>query len=1181
MVFLGVYRAIYDYAPQGEGELEITEGDLLFVLEKSTDDDWWRAKKKAMSDEEDEPEGLIPNNYVEEAHPIYSAKALYDYTKQTDEELSFAEDAQLDVYDTSDEDWTLVGQNGQYGFAPAIYIEKASESASAAPAAPPMPSRNQVQQPTPEPEDESPPESPARNPAKALASIIAQRTGDAAPAAPPMPSAGPASPPLPSRGQQHPQYTPEESEEEAPLPRLPQRPQSAVQSPASEDFSTPPPPRIQEPPGVMTSPPYNRQVSDHYDDAQPSPAGGYHLYNIHEMVSSMGKNKKMPTTLGLNLARGLISIAPAKARDGPQQEWTADRLTHYSIEGKHVFMELVRPSKSIDFHAGAKDTAQEIVAQLGELAGASRAEGLREVMAASSGGGGGQKRGHMLYEFMAQGDDEVTVAVGDEIIVLDDQKSEEWWMVRRLKNGKEGVVPSSYVEVTGTIPQPEPQQSSYSGINAGRSMVEQNRLEEERATKEAARKHRKMQSEEFDDPGVGAQLPARQSSLAKGEKKQQKRKKDEAPKAKPNQARVRTWTDRSGAFRVDAEFLGLKDHKIHLHKDNGVKIAVPVGKMAIEDIEYVEKVTGVSLEDEKPLSEIKRRNTLRDKERNAKKDTNGISAGPKESDYDWFDFFLACNVNPQICERYAQNFAKDQMGEEILPDVTPALLRTLGLKEGDILRVMKYLDNKFGRANGTPTEGEASGGLFSGPSGALKNNTRKGRPAPAVQTNDVVDADAFKAKSGNESESAAPASAAETPLASAPAPKSSGFDDDAWSVKPVKSPAPQVAQTPKAPSPAPTPTSAAPVPQSAKLTGSMGELSLLSPALEPTPTGITPQAAQQPAPAAQAAPAQPQEQAKPAADPAFFDKLGAPAQQNILSQPTGRQRPMAPALNTTNSMIAPPPRAASAPGFPNQQHSAFAPPQPLSAQRTGFQNPMLTGYQAPPGQSLGALQQQQTMNGNMMSPYQQNGLAPQQTGYMPSPQMTGYYNQQPLQMQPTASPFADPISRPATGFQPTPTTMNQSFTPQNQFASPNAMLPPALTPMRTGFAPSPQQPQQQNGFVPQPTGFQSLQPQQTGFAPFQGASPSFASQQMPPQQLPPQQLPPQQLPPQQYMNGSMQQQVPMQTGFGAAAPLMPQKTGPPPPVRFGTAGGLKPLAPTPTGRRANLSNATPQNPFGF
>jgi hypothetical protein len=65
MGFLGVYRALYDYAPQSEEELAVSEGDLLFVLERG-EDDWWRAKKKAPSEDEPEPEGLIPSNYVEE-----------------------------------------------------------------------------------------------------------------------------------------------------------------------------------------------------------------------------------------------------------------------------------------------------------------------------------------------------------------------------------------------------------------------------------------------------------------------------------------------------------------------------------------------------------------------------------------------------------------------------------------------------------------------------------------------------------------------------------------------------------------------------------------------------------------------------------------------------------------------------------------------------------------------------------------------------------------------------------------------------------------------------------------------------------------------------------------------------------------------------------------------------------
>lgn len=237
--------------------------------------------------------------------------------------------------------------------------------------------------------------------------------------------------------------------------------------------------------------------------------GGFHMYNINEMISIMGKKKKMPTTLGINLKTGLILIAPEHAQDGPSLEWTADKMTHYSREGKHVFLELVRPSKSVDFHAGAKDTAEEIVAALGELAGAVRAEGLREVIMAGS--GRELKKGKMLYDFMAQGEDEVTVADGDEVIILDDTRSEDWWQVRRIKNNKEGVVPSSYVEITGTAPA---QPASMTGVNAGLSSVAQNRLEEERLTKEAVKAARREDGR-GNEVGPGMRLPERSSSLSR------------------------------------------------------------------------------------------------------------------------------------------------------------------------------------------------------------------------------------------------------------------------------------------------------------------------------------------------------------------------------------------------------------------------------------------------------------------------------------------------------------------------------------------------------------------------------------------------------------------------------------------------------------------------------------------
>ncbi|EMC93389.1 hypothetical protein BAUCODRAFT_150723 [Baudoinia panamericana UAMH 10762] len=1240
MVFLDVCRALYDYAPQSDEELEIKEGDLLFVLEKSADDDWWKCKKKATSDEDDEPEGLVPNNYVEKAQPAFQAKALYDYSKQTDEELSFREEARLQVYDDTDPDWTLVGLNGEYGFAPAIYIEKASGNGAAAASAPSAPAAARVLSPPPMQRDLAPPPMPSRstavdepipgeadypdpglgptpspepatnNPAAALAGIIAQRTGGASI------EREVASPPLPSR----PQYTPEESEEDDAPPPMPRRPQS-------QHLSSPPPTqyassRSFEPAGVQPSPPYNRQVSsstyspagftpaeDEFDDTNLRSPGGFRLYNIHEMVSHMGKNKKMPTTLGLNLAKGIIMISPEKTRDGPSQEWTAEKLTHYSIEGKHVFVELVRPSKSIDFHAGAKDTAKEIVQLLGELAGASRAEGFREILDAATKGTGaeGWKKGKMLYEFMAQGEDEVSVAVDDEVIVLDDTKSEEWWMVRRLRNGKEGVVPASYVEITGTVPRGS---EAVTGLNAARSTIEQNRMEEERLAKQAAKNGTSRDS-------TGG-IPERGSSRAHRSSDSNHATKDQSSsRSKPNPARVRTWTDRSGTFKVEAEFIGLREGKIHLHKMNGVKIAVAVAKMSIEDIEYTEKATGVSLDDDKPLSEIKRQSTIKKKDaESAAPHTNG-SAGAsvqrpassgdtaaerkkrgEDEDY-WFDFFLQCGVNYQICGRYASAFSRDQMTPEILPEVNEQLLRTLGLKEGDILRVMKFLDAKYGRTstksggapasptvhpddeirpvNGAATGG--SGGLFSGPGGALRNNTRKGRPAPAVQTNDTIDEAAFK-QGEAPARREAPADARATPLTSAPERQAAGgFDDDAWDVKPARTAPAPVQETPK-PAEPPRPQA-----QTPKLND---DLSLLAMPLQPT---AAPAPAPQPAPAQAEVSVQPQQTAQqqpPLADQALFDKIAA------LAPPRQRPQPPATMQQPTPTGLAPPPRAASAPGFNPQQQFGPPPLQPqltgypqqqqLSYQQTGFQPQPL--YQQPTGfaqqrpqtngiqamqQNFPALQPQPT--GMAFQPQSQFGQAqamqqyPQQTGYMQA-QQPGFaqpsYQQALVNGQQTGSPFADPPRQP---FQPVPSGLSNSFVPQ-----------------QTGFQP------QQTGYLPQQTGFQQqqpgFQPQQTGFPPQQTGFPqqpmAFPQQQ---QQQPsfnlsqptgfpsgfPQQAPPPQLPPQQ--TGGV---------FGPSqpvTPLVPQKTGPAPPVRFGTP-VANPLMPQPTGR-ANLAKATPQNPFGF
>jgi len=52
----------------------------------------------------------------------------------------------------------------------------------------------------------------------------------------------------------------------------------------------------------------------------------------------------------------------------------------------------------------------------------------------------------VLYDFAADGEDELSVTEGEQLYVLDRVSSEEWWKCRNA-HGAEGVVPGSYIEV--------------------------------------------------------------------------------------------------------------------------------------------------------------------------------------------------------------------------------------------------------------------------------------------------------------------------------------------------------------------------------------------------------------------------------------------------------------------------------------------------------------------------------------------------------------------------------------------------------------------------------------------------------------------------------------------------------------------------------------------------------------
>lgn len=559
---------------------------------------------------------------------------------------------------------------------------------------------------------------------------------------------------------------------------------------------------------------------------------------------------------------------------------------------------------------------------------------------------------------------------------------------------------------------------------------------------------------------------------------------------------------------------------------NGVKIAVPIAKMSIEDLEYVEGVTGVSLDEDKPLSDIRRRSQRMDSGKGKDSSRAGASVQPE---YDWFEFFLKAGVGPHQCERYAQNFLKDSMDESILPDITPETLRTLGLKEGDILRVMRHLDSTYNRTGskskmrGVSFGGEevigngedgGQGGLFAGPGGTLRNNTRKGRPAPAVQASDVVDPKAFEQKDRSPERKPTPPPSAEKPEK----PVERGFDDDAWEVK-----------QPKRPTPTSSPATTQ-APQQKPLAGAMADLSVLHPPLQPSPAQSTPPS-QSPTPQgipsqptgmlpAQASPQQPQ---ATGATPGFFSQLGQPGQQ--VPQQTGfqqqsRQRPQPPQNMGQNSLLPPPPpqRPLSAPQNYSQRGSFGAPP--LQPQLTGMM-PQSGPQLAPQGQSLAEMNQQrfqpslQPQQTGMMPQNQfQNGMMPQPTGFQPQSQFGIQQQQQ--------GPFMNGQQGQQPGFQgigPQPTGFGGGFQPQPQQpmqTGVNANLPPALQPQPTGM----------NG---------------TGNMSYNASPPPVPP--MPQQQT--------------------------------AAPLQAQKTGPAPNIRFGVKpDSPKKLEPQPTGLRANLSQAS-------
>ncbi|KAK0492066.1 hypothetical protein EDD18DRAFT_1080080 [Armillaria luteobubalina] len=114
-------RTLYAYVADGPDDLSFDENVILKANPSKSDGDWWFGTVVTTG-----KSGLFPRTYVE-ATKFVKAKALYTYTGNGSDELSFSEGDMVSVVDDSEDVWWKVEQDGAVFLAPADYLEVAED----------------------------------------------------------------------------------------------------------------------------------------------------------------------------------------------------------------------------------------------------------------------------------------------------------------------------------------------------------------------------------------------------------------------------------------------------------------------------------------------------------------------------------------------------------------------------------------------------------------------------------------------------------------------------------------------------------------------------------------------------------------------------------------------------------------------------------------------------------------------------------------------------------------------------------------------------------------------------------------------------------------------------------------------------------------------------------------------
>ncbi len=166
------------------------------------------------------------------------------------------------------------------------------------------------------------------------------------------------------------------------------------------------------------------------------------------------------------------------------------------------------------------------------------------------------------------------------------------------------------------------------------------------------------------------------------------------------ESEIREWTDKTGTFKVKAFLLSVIDNKVHLRKaDSGGKISIQLEKLHPNDIEYIrsipgyEKVAAVG-----PLAKkfppVQTRKTLQvDDSILAQAAAIQLSEPARSSfvynGFDWKTWLIKAGVSPGDAITYGQKFCLEKLDSSSISSLDRALLRALGVSEGDIIRIKR------------------------------------------------------------------------------------------------------------------------------------------------------------------------------------------------------------------------------------------------------------------------------------------------------------------------------------------------------------------------------------------------------------------------------------------------------------------------------------------------------------